>query len=80
MNGLLLYVNNTLVGAVAASTFLGSETTPNYVTLGGCMSGCGVCSSGSVGAAGPFTGTVDDWRIYNHELSSSDVCALYFGI
>ena len=76
-NGLRLYVNNTLMSSVAASTFLGSETTPNYVTLGGCLSGCGTCSSGLVGAPGFFTGAIDDWRIYSRELSSADVCALY---
>ena len=79
-NGLRLYVNNTLVSSVAASTFLGSETTPNYATLGGCLSGCGTCSSGLVGAPGFFTGAVDDWRIYRRELSSVDVCALFHGV
>ena len=79
-NGLKLYVNNTLVSSVAASTFLGSGTTPNYLTLGNCLSGCGGCSSGLVGAPGPFTGAIDDWRIYNRELTSSDVCTLFFVI
>jgi hypothetical protein len=77
-NGLNLYVNNTLVSSVGASTFLGSGTTPNYLTLGGCLSGCGVCSSGLVGAAGPFTGAIDDWRIYSRELTAIDVCTLYY--
>jgi hypothetical protein len=76
-NGLKLYVNNILVSSVGASTFLGSGTTPNYLTLGGCLSGCGVCSSGLVGAAGPFTGAIDDWRIYSRELTSADVCTLF---
>ncbi len=79
-NGLKLYVNNTLVSSVSASTFVGSGTTPNYLTLGNCLSGCGGCSSGSVGVAGPFTGAIDDWRIYSRELTSVDVCALYFAI
>ena len=76
--GLKLYVNNTLVSSVASSTFLGSGTTPNYVTLGGCLSGCGSCSSGLVSSPGPFSGAVDDWRIYSRELNSTDVCALYY--
>ncbi|CAF1311922.1 unnamed protein product [Rotaria sordida] len=80
-NGLRLYVNNTLVSSVEASTFLGSETTPNYLTLGNCLNGCdGTCSSGSIGTPGPFTGAIDDWRIYNRELTSDDVCALHFAI
>jgi hypothetical protein len=77
-NGLRLYVNNTLVSSVTASTFLGSETTPNYLTLGNCLDGCGACASGLVGAAGPYTGAIDDWGIYSRELTAADVCALYF--
>ncbi len=77
-NGLRLYANNTLVSSVAAPDFLGSETTPNYLTLGNCLSGCGVCSNGSVGAPGPFTGAIDDWHVYSRELTSSDVCAMYY--
>ncbi|CAM2714788.1 unnamed protein product [Rotaria socialis] len=76
-NGLKLYVNNTLVRSVAASTFRGSETTPNYLTLGNCLNGCDACVNGSIDAPGPFTGAIDDWRIYNRELNSSDVCTLY---
>jgi hypothetical protein len=78
-DGLKLYVNNTLVSSVSASSFLGSGTTPNYLTLGNCLSGCDVCSNGSVSEPGPFTGAIDDWRIYSRELSASDVCALYIG-
>jgi hypothetical protein len=73
-NGLKLYVNNTLVSSVAASTFLASGTASNYLTLGTCLSGC---SSGSIGTLGPFTGAIDDWRIYSRELKSSDICTLY---
>lgn len=73
-NGLRLYVNNTLVGSVGATTFLGSETTPNYVTLGNCLSGCSACLNGSVGAAGPYNGDIDEWYLFSRELSWSDVC------
>jgi hypothetical protein len=79
-NGLKLYVNNTLASFDEASTFLGSGVTPNYLTLGGCLSGCSVCSSGAVSAAGPYIGAIDDWRIYSRELTSDDVCALYYGV
>jgi len=78
INGLKLYVNNTLVSSVSASTFLGSGTTLNYLTLGNCLNGCGGCPSGSIGVPGPFTGAIDDWRIYSRELSFDDVCALFF--
>ena len=76
-NGLKLYVNNTLVSSVTASTFLTSGTTPNYLTFGNCLSGCGGCLSGSIGTPGPFTGAIDDLRIYNRELTSNDICTLY---
>ena len=77
-NGLKLYVNGTLVSSVAASTFLGSETTPNYLTLGNCLSGCGVCSIGMIGSPGPYAGGVDEWHIFNRELTFSDVCTFSF--
>lgn len=75
-NGLRLYVNGTLVSSVAASTFLGSGTTPNYVTLGGCLSGCLACPSGQIGAPGPYLGGLDDTRIFLRELNVTDVCTL----
>lgn len=75
-NGLKLYVNGTLVSSVTVSSFLGSGLTPNYVTLGGCLNGCSLCSNGSVYAPGPFQGAIDDWRIYTRELSAIDVCTL----
>ncbi|CAF4272091.1 unnamed protein product, partial [Rotaria sordida] len=65
-------MNNTLVSSIAASTFKGSEITPNYLTLANCLSGCGVCSNGLIGSLGSFTGAIDDWRIYNRELTSID--------
>ena len=79
-NGLRLYVNNAPASSVAASTFLGSGTSPNYATLAGCVNGCDVCSSGLVDAPGPFRGGIDDWRIYSRELSSDDACALYYSV
>lgn len=78
MDGLKLYINNTLVSSGAASTFLGSETTPNYLTLGNSVNGNEFgCKSGSITAAGPFTGAVDDLRIYTRELSTDELCILY---
>ncbi|CAF5017860.1 unnamed protein product, partial [Rotaria sp. Silwood1] len=58
---------------MTASTFLASETTSNYLTLGNCLNGCSGCSNGTMNAAGPFTGAIDDWRIYSRELSSNDI-------
>ena len=69
-------MNDTLVSAVSTgSTFAASGTTPNYLTLGNCQTGCG-CNAGAIGAPGPFQGVIDDWRIYSRELTTSDVCIL----
>ena len=78
-NGLRLYINDTLFSSVSTgSTFGASGKTPNYLTLANCRSGCDICSSGSVGAPGPFSGSIDDWRMYSRELTAGDVCTLYF--
>ncbi|CAF1295490.1 unnamed protein product [Rotaria sordida] len=76
-NGLKLYINKTLINSMIASTFLASKTTSNYLTLGNCLNGCSGCFNGSIDAVGPFTGAIDDWRIYSRELSSNDICTLY---
>ncbi|CAF1387793.1 unnamed protein product [Rotaria sordida] len=76
-NGLKLYMNNTFVSSIAVSTFKGSEITSNYLTLTNYLSGCVVCSNGLIGSLGSFTGAIDDWRIYNRELTSIDVCTLF---
>jgi len=77
-NGLKLYINAILVSSITASTFLGSGTTPNYLTLGSCLSGCISCPKGSIGNPGPYAGAIDDWRIYNRELTWDDVCTFSF--
>lgn len=79
MNGLRLYLNNILVHSAVATTYSASSAWVNHVTLGGCLSGCLNCSTatGNQIAAGPFTGAVDDFRLYSRELTTSDVCALY---
>ncbi|CAF0965942.1 unnamed protein product [Adineta ricciae] len=75
--GLRLYINDELVSSAEASTFLASETTPNYFTLGNCLSGCTACPSGTVSSPGPFVGLVDDLRIFSREITADDVCILY---
>jgi len=77
-NGLNLYMNGTLVSSVVASTFVGSGTTPNYFTAANCLNGCTSCTSGSIGRASPYTGAIDDWRIYTRELTPNDICTLYY--
>lgn len=76
-NGLKLYINNALVGSITASTFLGSETASNYLTLGNCLNGCKTCFNGLIDQPGSFTGAIDDLRVFSRELNSNDVCTLY---
>lgn len=79
MNGLRLYINNILVHSVTATTYSASSAWVNYVTLGNCLNGCLNCSTvtGNQIASGPFTGAVDDFRLFSRELTTSDVYALY---
>ncbi|CAF1033195.1 unnamed protein product [Adineta steineri] len=78
-NGLQLYINNVLVGSIAAATYQTASTWINYVTLGGCLNGCVSCSAvpGNEVLPGPFAGAVDDFRVYSREVTASDVCTLY---
>ena len=77
-NGLRLYIDGALVavrtinvGSYAASTI------PMYVTLGNSLGGASHCAVGQVGSPAPFIGDMDEFRIYSHELTTDDVCALY---
>ncbi|CAF1293230.1 unnamed protein product [Adineta steineri] len=78
-NGLRLYINNVLVGSVAATTYQTASSWVNYVTLGGCLNGCMSCTTlpGNQVLPGPFAGVVDDFRVYSREVTASDVCTLY---
>lgn len=61
----------------SATSFLASGTTPNYVTLANALSGLGTCLAGTI-ALGPFQSAIDNFAIYYRELTTADVCALYF--
>ncbi|CAF1005617.1 unnamed protein product [Rotaria sordida] len=77
-SGLRLYVNNVLVASRSSATiFTATGTTPNYITLANGRSASGSCAAGAIGVLGPFSGAVDDFRIYSRELTVTDVCALY---
>ncbi len=78
-NGLRLYVNDVLVNSVVATTYSATSTWINYITLGGCLSGCVSCAAvtGNKISPGPFTGAIDDFRVYSRELTANDVCTLF---
>lgn len=78
MNGRRLYVNNVLVASTTsmATSYTGSSL-PMYVTLGNSLNGTVPCATGLAGSSTPFTGDMDELRIYSRELSADDVCVLY---
>ncbi|CAF1307784.1 unnamed protein product [Adineta steineri] len=74
-NGLKLYINNTLVSSAVATTFLTSNSTMNYLTLGNCLNGCSSCTNGLIVSPGSFSGAIDEWLVFSRELNEDDVCA-----
>jgi hypothetical protein len=78
-NGLRLYINSYIVGSAAATSYSATLNWVNYVTVGGCLSGCGNCTatSGNPILPGPFAGAVDSFRVYSRELTPSEVCTLF---
>ncbi|CAF4083086.1 unnamed protein product, partial [Adineta steineri] len=73
-NGLKLYINNTLVSSAVATTFLTSNSTMNYLTLGNCLNGCSSCTNGFIVSPGSFLGAIDEWLVFSRELNEDDVC------
>ena len=78
-NGLRLYVNAVLVGSTLASTYVGTSTWINYLTVGDCLNGCVSCyaAAGNRISPGPFAGAIDDFRVYSREVTATDVCNLF---
>ncbi|CAF1196432.1 unnamed protein product [Adineta steineri] len=73
MNGLTLYVNGVSVGSTGAQ----NNTAPSTIvilTLGNSLNGDG-CNSQSI-TTGPFSGYLDEFRVYSRELSARGVSAL----
>ncbi|CAF3969977.1 unnamed protein product, partial [Adineta steineri] len=73
-HGLTLYVNGTFVGSIAPQ----SNDAPGTVvilTLGNSLRG-GICSSPPI-VTGPFSGYLDEFRVYSRELSAREVSALF---
>lgn len=79
-NGMSLYINGQFFTAspITGNLFLVDSTIPWYVTLGNVGSSAVVnCLSGSIPiVSGPFQGMIDEFRIYNRELNSQEICVL----
>ena len=77
INGLRLYINNVLVASrLASATTYTASGNPMFLTLGNALSGRGYCNMSQVNAL-PYSGDIDEFRVYSRELSASDVCTLY---
>ncbi|CAM2701269.1 unnamed protein product [Rotaria socialis] len=83
MNGMRLYINGQLSaltsGAGGVNIF--AYTNPAYITLANESplgpSGSVGCKNGSIPIVpGSFTGGLDEFRLYNRELTSQEICVL----
>lgn len=77
INGIRLYLNNVLVGSnPSAIPFYRASGVPNYVTLANALGGI-VCASNGIPPSSIFNGDMDDFRIYNRELTVGEINTLY---
>ncbi|CAF1164735.1 unnamed protein product [Adineta steineri] len=71
INGVRLYVNGSLIGSTGAFAYVASGLV-NTVTLGNpLVTGCAMKSI----VSGPFSGYLDEFRVYSRELSAREVSA-----
>ncbi|CAF4007294.1 unnamed protein product [Rotaria sp. Silwood1] len=76
--GLRLYVNNVMVSSLpTANSFLPYRQSPLYVTLGNGLPASASCRQGMLNSTIPYTGAIDDFRVYSRELTASDICTMY---
>ena len=77
-NGIRLYVDGVLAGSksILTNTYTASGVS-NYGILGNSLSGAAWCTPGYAGSMSPFNGDIDDFRIYNRELTPLEVNTLY---
>lgn len=72
-NGLRLYINGGLYGS-AITTFFSAGNTPMCILLS--SSGLGNnCQTGQI-SMGSYSGAIDEFYVYNRELSAFEVCPL----
>jgi hypothetical protein len=74
-NGLRLYINTVLATSPLYATYV-SSLNPEFVTLGNGLNAPIACNLGQINGT-PYQGDMDDFRVYNRELSTADICTLY---
>ncbi|CAF1679997.1 unnamed protein product, partial [Didymodactylos carnosus] len=69
-----------LVATVSVTSFAANNGTilPKYVTLVNPLSGASCQQQGLIGAPGQFFGRIDEVYIFRKELTTDDVCVLYY--
>lgn len=82
-NGIRLHINGQLIIASLTTGYLVTidSSVRWYITLGNVgssgPSASFSCASGSTPiVSGPFEGMIDEFRIYNRELNSQEICVL----
>ncbi|CAF0849601.1 unnamed protein product [Adineta steineri] len=73
-NGVTLYINGTLFGSTGATSYTASGVT-DYIHLAYYGTQGSPCAAGNINP-GQFMGAIDEFRVYNRELTSLDVSAL----
>jgi hypothetical protein len=82
INDLRIYINGQLTTFSATPTEGGNGiTTPQYMTLGNnspvTQSASVSCKNGTVPLnPGPFNGAIGEFRLYNRELNTEEICVL----
>jgi hypothetical protein len=72
-NGLRLYVNGTSSNSAAPFAYV-SGGQPMHLFISTPLSG--ISCAGGYNTGGPYSGAVDELRVYSRELSGGDVAAL----
>jgi hypothetical protein len=82
-NGARLFINGQFSISSTNTAGLGLQDTYNvlYITLGNNSPGGSMptssCQTGTIPISwGPFPGAIDDFRLYNRELDSQEICVL----
>jgi hypothetical protein len=74
-NGTRLYINGTLRQSNFATTFCSPPYQPMYIIIASRRFGGPTCMSGSIDP-GSYTGAIDELRIYNREITATEIYML----
>ena len=76
MNGLLLYVNGTMMNTTGLNQAYTASGAINAITIGTSLSP-GTCAAGATQiVTSQFHGKIDELKVYSRELSSSEILSM----